>query len=73
MCIPLQGNLQVEYRGCTHIILFILAHLAYRANAKKCVISNDNVTVLKAHGKRTLPDVNCYCKMTSEVELDGVK
>ena len=26
----------------------ILTHLAYRDNAKKCVMSNDNVTVLKA-------------------------
>ena len=39
---------------------------------KKSVISNDNVTVLKARGKHTLPDVNCYCKLTPGVVLDGV-
>ena len=50
----------------------ILTHLAYIANAKKRVISTDNVTVLKAHGKRAPIDVNCYCKLTSVVELDGV-
>ena len=33
---------------------------------KKRVISNDIVTVLKAHGKHSLADVNCYCKMTSD-------
>ena len=40
----------------------------------KCYIciSNDIVTVLKARGKRTRADVNCYCKMTSVVALDGV-
>ena len=50
----------------------ILTHLAYRANAKERVISNDKVTVLKARGKRTLADVNCCCKMTSIVAVDGV-
>ena len=30
------------------------------------------VTVLKARGNRALADVNCYCKMTSVVALDGV-
>ena len=51
----------------------ILTHLPYRANAKKTpVISNNNVTVLKAGGKRILDDVNCYCKMTSVMVLDGV-
>ena len=35
-------------------------------------ISNDIVTVLKARGKHALADVNCYCKMTSVVTLDGV-
>ena len=49
----------------------ILTHLAYRANAKKN-ISNDVVTVLKAHGKRALVDVICYCKMKSIITLDGV-
>ena len=39
---------------------------------EKRVISNDYVTVLKAHGKRALADVNCYCKMMSVVALDGV-
>ena len=39
---------------------------------KKCDISNDIVTVLKAHAKRALADFNCYCKMTSVVALDGV-
>ena len=34
--------------------------------------SNDIVTVLKARGKQALADVNCYCKMMSVVELDGV-
>ena len=50
----------------------ILTHLTYRASAKKCVISNDIVTVLKAYGKRALADVNCDCKTTSIVALDGV-
>ena len=36
---------------------------------KKCVISNNKVTVLKACGKLALADVNCYCKMTPIVEL----
>ena len=39
---------------------------------KKRDISNNIVTVLKAHGKRALADVNCHCKMTSAVALDGV-
>ena len=39
---------------------------------KRCVISNDIVTVLKVHAKRALADINCYCKMTSIVALDGV-
>ena len=39
---------------------------------KKRVISNDIVTVLNARGKRTLADVNCYCKMMSVVALDCV-
>ena len=53
------------------LILRILTHLTYRANAKKH-ISNNNVTVLKARGKCTLADVNCYCKMMSVMALDGV-
>ena len=40
---------------------------------KKHVISYNIVTVLKASVKGTLADVNCYCKMTSVVALDGVK
>ena len=44
----------------------------YRGNAKKCVMSNNYVTVLKVPGKRVLADVNCYCKMTSLMALDGV-
>ena len=36
------------------------------------VISNNIVTVLKAFGKRTLANVNCYCKMMSVMALDGV-
>ena len=39
---------------------------------KKRVISYDNVTGLKARGKRALADVNCYCKMTSIIVLDGI-
>ena len=39
---------------------------------KRCVISNDTVTVFKACGKHALADLNCYCKMTSVVALDGV-
>ena len=39
---------------------------------KKRVISNDIVTVWKAHRKRALADVKYYCKMTSLVSLDGV-
>ena len=35
----------------------------------KSVISN-NVTVLKARGKPTLADVNCYCKIMSVKVLD---
>ena len=38
----------------------------------KSVISNDTVTVFKACAKRTLADVNCYCKMMTVVALDGV-
>ena len=53
--------------------IYILTHLAYRANAKKHVISNGIVTVLKAHGKHALADVNCYCKMMSVVALEDVK
>ena len=30
------------------------------------------VTVLKARGKRVLAGINCICKMTSAVALDGV-
>ena len=56
-----------------HGIKQIVTHLAYKANAKKRVIrSNDIVTVLKARGKRALADVNCYCKMTSIIALNGV-
>ena len=39
---------------------------------KKRVISNGIVTVWKACEKRALADLNCYCKMTSVVSLDGV-
>ena len=39
---------------------------------KKCVISNQKVTVLIACGKRALAGVDCYCNMTSIVVLDGV-
>ena len=39
---------------------------------KKSDISNNIVKALKAHGKRELADINCYCKMTSVVVLDGV-
>ena len=35
-------------------------------------ISNNNVTLLKVRGMCALLDINCYCKMTSVVELDGV-
>ena len=40
------------------MIKTILTHLAYRANCKKRVISNNIVTVLKGRGKRALADVN---------------
>ena len=39
---------------------------------KKRAISNDIVTGRKAHGKCALADVNCHCKMTSVMALDGV-
>ena len=39
---------------------------------KKRDISNNIVKALKAHGKPTLADINCYCKMTSVMALDGV-
>ena len=52
-------------------ILRILTHLAYIANAKKGVISN-NVTVLRALGRCMLADINCHCKMTSVMALDDV-
>ena len=39
---------------------------------KKHDISNNIVKALKAHGKRALVDINCYCKMMSVVALDGV-
>ena len=35
----------------------------------KRVVSKNNVTVLKARGKRALADVSCYCKMTSVMAL----
>ena len=54
------------------MLSFILTYLAYRANANKRVVSNNNVTVLKAHGKRTLADINGYSKMTPVIVLDGV-
>ena len=38
---------------------------------KEHVISNNNVTVLKALEKPVLADVNCYCKMRSVKALDG--
>ena len=48
------------------IVLYsILTHLAYIANAKKCAISNNNVTVLKVQGKPALADINSYSKMTT--------
>ena len=59
------------HRNGTYIRL-VLTHLAYRANAKKTCISNDIVTILKARGKRAQADINCYCKMTSAMALDGV-
>ena len=51
---------------------YFLHTLPIEPMLKTCVISNDNVTVLKACGKRALADVNCYCKMTSVVMLDEV-
>ena len=42
---------------------------------QKHVISNNNVTVLKAQGKRALAGVNyynCYSKMAPVLMLDGV-
>ena len=45
---------------------------AYKASAKKRVISNYNVTVFKAHGKPAQADVNCYCKMMSFLMLYSV-
>ena len=54
------------------MLCLVLTHLTYRANAKKHVLSNDIVKVLKVCGKRALPDVNCYCKMTSDMALDSV-
>ena len=50
----------------------ILTHLANKANAKKCVISNSIVTFFKTGGRRALADVNCFFKMTSVVALDGI-
>ena len=50
----------------------VRTHLAYRVPAKKRDISNNIVTVLKACGKPTLADVNCYCKMTLVLVLDSV-
>ena len=38
---------------------------------KKLVISNINVTILKARGKQELADVNCYCKITLVMVLDA--
>ena len=34
------------------------------------LLSNDNVTVLKACGKHTLTDANYYCKMTSVMVIE---
>ena len=53
-------------------IYLILTHLIYIANAKKRVISDNNVTVLKALAKYMLADVNCYSKMSQVMTLDGV-
>ena len=39
---------------------------------KKHAISNNIVTVLKAHGKGALADFTCNCKMRSVVVLDRV-
>ena len=39
---------------------------------RKRVISSSNVTILKEREKRTLADVKCYCKMMSDMALDGV-
>ena len=50
-------------------IMPILTHLTYMANAKKSVISNNDVTGLKVRGKRALADVNCYCKMMPVMAL----
>ena len=53
--------------------LTILTHLAYITNAKKRVISTNNVTVLEAWGKHTLADLICYCNMMSAMALNGVR
>ena len=50
----------------------ILTILAFFANAKTSVISNNNVTVLKVWVNYALADVNCHCKMMSVMALEGV-
>ena len=51
----------------------LILHLAFIANAKKRVISNNSVPVLKVREKGAVADIFCYCKMTSVMVLDGVK
>ena len=42
------------------------------ANAKNVLYQTINDRVLKAREKRSLADVNCYCKMKSFLRLKGV-
>ena len=54
-----------------YLMTVISTHIAYKVKAKEHVISNNNVTVLKALGKPVLADINCNCKMRSVKALDG--
>ena len=53
----------------------MIGHTQYifkHTSAIEPMLKNDIVTVFKTRGKRALADVNCYCKTTSVVALDGV-
>ena len=76
-----RGSCNRKYLSLLVLILRVFVIIDYsntpsmyiaKLNAKKRIISNKTVTVLKARGKPTLVDVNCHCKMTSVMVLDGV-
>ena len=56
----------------TSFLPYIQTHLACMSNAKVSCYMNNKGTVLKARGKPALAEVNCHCKITSVMALDGV-